>query len=85
MLTLCKRRLIDAILDSMAKINPINLDVLRAEIRKMTRNSQIYYVLKDELKARGYWRRLPRGNPQGFSATNSNNLMSAASKRVPIK
>lgn len=30
----------------------------------MTRSQQIFQVLKEELTALGYWKNLPRGNPQ---------------------
>ena len=45
----------------------INMDELRLAIRNMTRQQQIFFVLRDELKKKGYWRVLPRGNPSaGF-------------------
>jgi len=39
-------------------------DILRAKIRKMTRDTGLYVVLRDELTALGYWHKLPRGNPK---------------------
>lgn len=45
----------------------IDLEELRLAIRSMTRQQELYRVLKEELSARGYWRQLPRGNPrEGF-------------------
>lgn len=41
----------------------IGLGELRQAIRNMTRQQGIYKVLRDELTAKGYWRKLPRGNP----------------------
>jgi len=41
----------------------LDLDELRQAIRNMTRQQGIYKVLRDELTAKGYWRKLPRGNP----------------------
>lgn len=41
----------------------IDLKELRESIHKMTRQQGIYQVLRDELTAKGYWRKLPRGNP----------------------
>jgi len=40
------------------------LDELRVQIRQMTPQSRVYKVLRDELTAKGYWRRLSRGNPK---------------------
>ena len=39
-------------------------DILRAKIRKMTRDTSLYIVLRDDLTAFGYWHKLPRGNPK---------------------
>ncbi len=39
------------------------LDQLRLEIRGMTARHALYRVLRDELRARGYWRARRRGNP----------------------
>ena len=41
----------------------INLDELRAAIRRMNRWDPLYLVLKKELSALGYWRNKPRGDP----------------------
>ena len=41
----------------------IDLKELRDAIRNMTRQQGIYKVLRDELIAKGYWHKLPRGNP----------------------
>lgn len=41
----------------------IDLDNLRMRIRKMTRNTLLFIVLKEELSDMGYWRNKPRGNP----------------------
>jgi hypothetical protein len=41
----------------------LDLNELREAIRNMTRQQGIYKVLRDELTAKGYWRKLPRGNP----------------------
>ena len=37
---------------------------LTQEIEKMTYKTTIYKVLRDALSKRGYWHRLPRGNPK---------------------
>jgi hypothetical protein len=42
----------------------IDLKELRQAIRDMTRQQGIYKVLRDELIAKGYWHKLPRGNPR---------------------
>jgi hypothetical protein len=39
-------------------------DELTEAIRHMTRQQWLYRVLRDELTALGYWRKLPRGNPR---------------------
>jgi hypothetical protein len=39
----------------------IDYEQLRREIRTMTRDKQIYLVLKEELKRLGYWKKQPRG------------------------
>ncbi len=41
----------------------IDLEELKMAIRNMTRQKGIYKVLRDELTAKGYWRKLQRGNP----------------------
>ena len=49
----------------MAGVNAVlDLEELREDIRNMTRDQAIYKVLKEELSALGYWKSLPRGNPQ---------------------
>lgn len=40
------------------------LDELRVEIRRMTPQSRIYHVLREELTHKGYWKRKSRGNPR---------------------
>lgn len=42
----------------------INLNELREAIQNMTRQQEFYKVLRDELTAKGYWHKLPRGNPR---------------------
>ena len=42
----------------------IDLEELRLAIRNMTRQQGLYRVLRDELSLRGYWHKLPRGNPK---------------------
>ena len=42
----------------------IDLEELRQAIRSMTRDQALYRILKEELSALGYWKALPRGNPQ---------------------
>jgi len=42
----------------------IDLKELRQAIQKMTYQQGIYKVLRDELTAKGYWHKLPRGNPR---------------------
>lgn len=37
---------------------------LREAIRHMTRQQWLYRALRDELTKKGYWRKLPRGNPR---------------------
>jgi hypothetical protein len=47
----------------------IDTEELRLEIRHMTQQQRLYRVLRDELTALGYWRRLPRGDPRaGYAA-----------------
>jgi len=45
-------------------MNNIDLKQLAEAIRTMNHASPIYQVLRDELSKRGYWRRLPRGDPR---------------------
>jgi len=42
----------------------IDLKELRVAIQNMTYQQGLYKVLRDELKAKGYWRTLKRGNPK---------------------
>lgn len=42
----------------------IDLNELRLAIRNMTRQQGLYRVLRDELTEKGYWHKLPRGNPK---------------------
>ncbi len=45
----------------------IDLEELKQSIRNMTRQQKLYKVLRDELSVKGYWHKLPRGNPsKGF-------------------
>lgn len=44
-------------------MSKIDLDQLRLEIRKLHRTHALYRVLRDELKALGFWRYHKRGNP----------------------
>ncbi len=39
----------------------IDLELLGANIRRMTRRTKLYRVLKRELLAKGYWKSKPRG------------------------
>ena len=49
-------------------------ELLRDEIRTMTRHSPIYKVLKEELSVLGYWKNKPRGNPKkGFEMRGKKN------------
>ena len=40
------------------------IDDLRHRIRKMTRKSILYWALKEELTAQGYWKLKARGKPR---------------------
>jgi len=42
----------------------IDLKELRVAIQNMTYQQGLYKILRDELKAKGYWRSKPRGNPK---------------------
>lgn len=47
----------------------IDIKELRQAIRRMTRQQALYRILRDELSALGYWRRLSRGDPsKGYQA-----------------
>lgn len=51
----------------------IGLNELRQAIKDMTRQQGIYKVLRDELTAKGYWHKLPRGNPRkGYDVMKAN-------------
>ena len=41
----------------------MDYDELRYKIRKMSRRSKVYRVLKEELMVLGYWKLKARGNP----------------------
>ena len=45
------------------KKTKINLEELRLEIETMTYKSSLYFVLRDALTKRGYWKALKRGKP----------------------
>ena len=50
----------------------IDLNELGEAIDSMTRQQGIYRVLRDRLTAKGYWRKLPRGNPRkGYDVMKS--------------
>lgn len=38
-----------------------NLEILRKRIRRMTRRTALYRLLKEELSAKGYWKNKARG------------------------
>jgi hypothetical protein len=40
----------------------MDYEELRKGIRKMKRGDTLYFVLKEELKAKKHWKDLPRGN-----------------------
>jgi hypothetical protein len=42
----------------------IDMKELRESIKAMTRQQELYRVLRDELSALGYWRKRSRGNPR---------------------
>ena len=41
----------------------IDLEQLRYEIQYLNNRKDLYYVLRDELTKKGWWRQLQRGNP----------------------
>ncbi len=44
---------------------------LRKQIRKMTRKSKIYTVLRDELKEKDHWKMNKRGKPRTFTQVDT--------------
>jgi len=47
----------------------VDIELLRSEIKVMTRRTRLYKALKEELSTLGYWRNRARGNPQaGYKA-----------------
>jgi hypothetical protein len=42
----------------------IDLDELRQAVQNMKRHEPLFKLLRDELKAKGYWHNLKRGNPK---------------------
>jgi hypothetical protein len=42
----------------------IDLNELKEAIQKMKRHEPLYKLLRDELTTKGYWHKLPRGNPK---------------------
>lgn len=51
----------------------INEQDLVAAIRSMTPQQKIFKILQKELRALGYWRNLPRGNPsKGYKVMKEN-------------
>jgi hypothetical protein len=43
---------------------PIDFEELRESMKVMSRQTQLFKVLKEGLSERGYWRNKPRGNPK---------------------
>lgn len=41
----------------------VDIDELKQGIRRMTRRTTLYKVLKEELSVLGYWKNKARGNP----------------------
>ena len=48
-------------------------------IRRMTRETKLYKLLKEELTAQGYWKAKPRGNPKKAKARSDEVKTSNAS------
>ena len=52
----------------MVKYQPmrskLDLEQLRCEIRRLHRSHELYQVLHEELKLRGWWKARQRGNPK---------------------
>ena len=44
-------------------MDDFNYIELERRLRKLTRRSRLYRLLKFELTIQGYWKNLPRGNP----------------------
>ena len=44
-------------------MSKIDLEQLRYEIQHLHRTHALYRLLRDELRALGFWRAKPRGNP----------------------
>jgi hypothetical protein len=50
----------------------IDLEQLRHEIKNLNNRKDLYYVLRDELILKGWWKAQGRGNPRkGYSAMQS--------------
>lgn len=56
-----------------------NIEYLRVMIRRMTRETKLYKLLKEELTAQGYWKAKPRGNPKKAKARSDEVKTSNAS------
>lgn len=56
-------------------MKPLDLSLLRARLKVMTRRSSLFRVLKEELLMQGYWKNLPRGKPSAkyFGGKNETN------------
>jgi len=52
----------------------IDQEQLRIEIRKMSSQSKLYKLLRDELSTLGFWRQRARWTPKGFVMKNAKNL-----------
>ncbi len=65
-------------------VNSTHCEILCLEIRKMTRSSPLYKLLKEELTALGHWKNKPRGNPKaGYLKSLINfNQVKLVSKRI---
>jgi len=51
----------DAVLAMAERMRRWEVDRLKLLIRKMTRHSKVYKVLRDELRLIGHWKNRPRG------------------------
>lgn len=58
----------------MPKIEWIDPNRLRAEIRTMRYKDELFRLLKEELTLLGHWKNRPRGSPKGFGAGKVSNL-----------
>jgi hypothetical protein len=53
----------------------INYPELREKIQKMTRDTLIYKLLKEELSVLGYWKNKSRGDPRkGYEVSKDKRL-----------